>query len=213
MSDASARPVQPSRRWRRLRIALGILLTLAVAWAAVAGRVLVVTEPAGDPDVVFALSGDPLGDRLQTAIDVAASSGALLVVFVDGGSVPEGPAATTRRAELAGVPTEAIRFIDGVDSTADEAALAAGMIQRCDWRHAVLVTSPFHTRRAGFTFRRVIGEAATVAVIASASDFDIETWWATETGRRSVPREWLKSIGSLWYLVSPLSAVESTTPC
>lgn len=207
MSDA------PPRRHRRLWKVLGVVLVLVVAWAAVAGRVLVATDPVGDPEVVFALSGDPLGDRLRRAIGVAASTGAQLVIFVDGGPVPQTPAQIRGRAQRAGVPDDAIRFIDGVTSTADEAGFAAGLIGRCDWSDAVVVTSPFHTRRAGFTFRRVIGDAANVAVVASASDFDTATWWSAATGRRSVLLEWVKGIGSLRYLVSPPPKIESTAPC
>ena len=166
MSEASVRSVQPFGWRRRLWIALGIVLMLALAWAAVAGRALVATDAVGDPDVVFALSGDPLGDRVHRAIEVAASTGARLVIFVDGGPASESPAAIGRRANRASVPLDAITFIDGVGSTADEAVVAAGLIRRCDWRHAVLVTSPFHTRRAGYTFRRTIGDAATLAVVA-----------------------------------------------
>lgn len=202
-------------RWPRRALPwVAALATLAVAWGLVAGRALIQTDAIGHPDVVFSLSGDPLGDRVEAAIEVASSSDATrLVFFLDGGSVPRTPAQIRRQAVRMGVPDDAIRFLDGVGSTADEAGLAAGLVERCAWSDAVVVTSSFHTRRAAWTFERAIGDAANVAVTAAADDFDAEAWWSTEGDRRDVLHEWPKAIGSLWFLARPPEPIESSVPC
>ena len=155
-----------------------------------------------------------LGDRVRRAIDVAAEIDARrLVFFVDGGPRPESPSQIRRRAVGAGVPAEAIRFLSGVDSTAMEAGLAAGLVDRCGWRDLVVVTSPYHTRRAGWTFRRAIGDAAEVRLATFQDGFDEQGWWRTEKGREQVLGEWAKTIGSTWYLVDPPEPIESDVPC
>ena len=199
---------------RRLLVALAAIVALALVWVAFAGRWLVTTDPVGEPDVVFALSGDVLGDRVRRAIEVAAESDAgRLVFFVDGSPRPETPAQIRRRAIDAGVPAESIRFLSGVESTAMEAGFAAGLVDRCGWRDLVVVTSPYHTRRAGWTFRRAIGDAAEVRVATFQDSFDEQGWWRTQPGRAQVLGEWVKSIGSSWYVVDPPEPIESDVPC
>jgi uncharacterized SAM-binding protein YcdF (DUF218 family) len=199
---------------RRLLIVVAAVVALTLVWVAFAGRWLVATDPVGEPDVVFALSGDVLGDRVRRAIDVAAATDAeRLVFFVDESPRPEDPPQIRRRAVEAGVPAESIRFLSGVESTAMEAGLAAGLVDRCGWRDVVVVTSPYHTRRAGWTFRRAVGDAAQVRLTTFQNSFDQGGWWRTEAGREQVLGEWAKSIGSSWYLVDPPEPIESDVPC
>ena len=77
----------------------------------------------------------------------------------------------------------------------------------------VVVTSPYHTRRAGWTFRRAVGDTADVRVVTFQDDFDEQGWWRTEPERRQVLGEWAKSIGSAWHLLDPPEPIESDVPC
>ena len=202
------------RARRRVLIALAVLAMLALLWVAIAGRLLVSTDEIGRPDVVVALSGDPLGDRVARAIEVAAGSeAARLIIFRDGGAAPETPSEIRRRAARAGVPESSIRFMGPVDSTAMEAGLTAGLARRCGWDEVLIVTSPYHTRRAAWTFRRTIGDATTVRITASEETFDAGAWWRTSKDRLSVMREWAKGLGSLSFVVRPPGILESETAC
>jgi uncharacterized SAM-binding protein YcdF (DUF218 family) len=203
-----------SHRTRVIVVVLAIVVLATLAWGAVAGNLLVKTDPVGTPDAIFALSGDPLGDRVGRAIAAAAGSDAgRLVIFLDGGPRPESPEQMKRHAVEAGVPGDAIRFVSGIDSTAMEAGIAAGLVERCGWRELVVVTSPYHTRRAGWTFQRAVGSVAEVRTVASAESFDEWGWWRTHRDRLSVASEWAKGIGALWYVASPPDPVATKTPC
>jgi uncharacterized SAM-binding protein YcdF (DUF218 family) len=198
----------------RLTVVTAVVVSLVLGWTALAASLLVATDPIGRPDVVFALSGDVLGDRVRRAIDVAAQTDATrLVFFVDGGPIPQTPAEIRERAEAEGVPSEAIRFISDVGSTAMEAGLAAGLVRRCDWDNLAVVTSPYHTRRAGWTFRRTIGDLATVGMVSADDTLDEGGWWRTVSRREVVLGEWAKTVGSAWYLVDPPEPIESDVPC
>jgi uncharacterized SAM-binding protein YcdF (DUF218 family) len=199
---------------RRLIVALAIALALGILWVSFAGRLLVATDPPGRPEAVFALSGDVLGDRVRRAIEVAAQThAARLIFFVDTSPRPESPPEIRHRATEAGVPVDAIRFVSGVDSTAMEASFAAGLADRCGWSDIVVVTSPYHTRRAAWTFNRAVGDEVQVRAVASGDVFDETDWWRTPRGREVVLGEWAKLIGASWYVVRPPESLVSDTPC
>jgi uncharacterized SAM-binding protein YcdF (DUF218 family) len=195
-------------------VAAAIVIALVVVWVGYAGSLLVATDEVERPTAVFALSGDVLGDRERRAIEVASKTDAeRLVFFLDGGPGEGSPAQLRRLAVAAGVPADAVRLVDGVDSTEMEAGLAAAFVDRCGWESVVVVTSPSHTRRAGWTFRRAIGDGADVQVVASEDRFDAGTWWRTSADRELVLGEWAKLIGSTWYVVDPPEPIESDVPC
>jgi hypothetical protein len=178
------------------------VLAVLLAWVAVAGRVLVVTGDAGAADAVVVLSGDPLGGRVQAGMETFRHSGAgLLVVMV----ASTGPVYDPRDDLLGfitreGIDDSAVRFVGPAGSTADEAGLIAGLARRCGWRRIVIVTSPYHTRRARWLFDRALSDTHVTAV-ASEEPAHPWTWWAHEGDAEAVLLEWVKGLASLRHLL------------
>ena len=52
--------------------------------------------------------------------------------------------------EREGVDPAQVRLVPPGGSTAEEAGVFAALAHRCGWQSAIVVTSPFHTRRAGW---------------------------------------------------------------
>ena len=161
-----------------------------------AGTALVVSVPLENPEGVLVL-GSHEWERLPAAVDIArASPGA--VVFL---SVPravtkynchdcEGRAA---RLVAAGIPQDRIVLLpDRVSNTRDEAAAARAECSRRHLRRLVVVTSPYHTRRARRTFARAFaGSGISVGVVPSAaSPARPGRWWAAAYDRAYVRYEW-----------------------
>lgn len=66
----------------------------------------------------------------------------------------------------------------GVDSTRQEAEAVNGCIEQRHWNAVVIVTSEYHTRRAGFLWRRVVRQSATKVWIEAVADPDFQRqWW------------------------------------
>jgi uncharacterized SAM-binding protein YcdF (DUF218 family) len=101
----------------------------------------------------------------------------------------------------------------GARSTADEAGFAAVLVQRCGWRSLIVVTSPYHTRRAGWTFRRAIGDATRVTTVASGAPSRPWRWWSRERDTEAVLLEWVKGLASIRYLFSPPAVRDPGVPC
>jgi uncharacterized SAM-binding protein YcdF (DUF218 family) len=190
-----------------------IVAGLVFVWIALAGRLLVATDDVERSDAVLSLSGDPLGLRLERAAQIYAQNGSsLLVVFIDDAK----SAAAAREADEAvalGVPRSAVRVVGPVGSTAEEAGLTATLAERCDWTSVTVVTSPYHTRRAGWTFDRTLSDDVHVAVTESGERFASGAWWADGSDRGSVLSEWAKGLASLWYVVAPPPARPTDVPC
>jgi hypothetical protein len=185
-----------------------------LAWVAVAGRVLVVTGDPGATDAVVVLSGDPLGGRLQEGVETFRHSGAgLLVVMV----ASTGPVYDPRDDLLVfltgeGIDHSAVRFVGPDGSTADEAGLVAGLARRCGWRRIVIVTSPYHTRRARWLFDRALSDTH-VSALASDEPAHPWTWWAHESDTEAVLLEWVKGLASLRYLLAEPASRDPGVAC
>ena len=203
------------RAIRRTALVLAVLFICVLIWVAFAGRLLVSVGPPTRADAVFALSGDPLGDRLRTAVSVLQSTGTpRLIAFVEGAS----PLYDSRNAarsylEAKGVPASKVRLIEPGSSTAEEAGVAAGLVRRCDWSSITVVTSPSHTRRAGWLFARAVGDQVTTTTVADDESFNAATWWAHDTDTEVVLQEWLKLLSSARYLLGGPVVRETATPC
>ena len=62
-------------------------------------------------------------------------------------------------------------------------------------RRILIVTSNYHTARAGRIFRRRLGKDVEVRMLA-ASDlyFDADRWWHSREGQKTVFYEWSKTL-------------------
>jgi uncharacterized SAM-binding protein YcdF (DUF218 family) len=101
--------------------------------------------------------------------------------------------------EKLGVPPEKIIVLTvpgGVTSTHDEAAALRTYIETTHIRRIILVTSVFHTRRAGWIFHRTLAGLPVVLEIAAVpyTDFDQTTWWKNEDGLITINNEYIKLI-------------------
>ena len=81
---------------------------------------------------------------------------------------------------LMGVPESAIEIMSATrDNTAGESAALRQLLQSRGWSRIIVVTSKFHTARAGFAFRRSF-RGTSIKVIVRATRYDttnIDRWW------------------------------------
>jgi uncharacterized SAM-binding protein YcdF (DUF218 family) len=200
-------------RVRKRRIVAGVAVGLLILWFTMAGRVLVLSGDAGRADAVIVLSGDPTG-RLPKGVEVFRSTRSVrLVIFLSGAS-PQSAVRddVTRYLEGQDVPMSAVRLLPPGASTAAEAGAIAGLADRCGWDLLTVVTSPYHTRRAGWLFGRAM-DGARITVVPADEPFHSGAWWMNRTDMGHVFLEWIKGIASVRYLFSPSAAVDPAVPC
>ena len=160
---------------------------------------LVVSVPMVKADALIVLGGEPLARPLEAARLYKA--GVAPKVFVTG----VGDAARNRQVLMgAGVPASIIVTESEATTTFANAKLLKPLLEAAHVRSALIVTSPFHTRRALLTFRKVMPKLTFGVTDASIG------YWSAPEGRGDVNRfaatEFLKTI-EYWFLygVSPHS--------
>lgn len=191
---------------RRLAyVVLGVCVWSLVAWAA--SRALIVESNARcDVDAIIVLAGaDSYRARAARAAELYAEGCAPFVVLTNDG-MRGGWSQTEQRTlmyverarrelQRAGVPQERIIILPKVMSgTHDEAIHVRDEAERRGWRRLMIVTSPYHTRRARWSFRRAFDGSGTEVYCQSAR-FDDDApavWWLDAKGWRDVAGEYVK---------------------
>jgi len=205
----------PDARRRHLGVRIvGVLLLLFVAWFVLAGWLLTSTDAPARSDAIVVPSGDVLGNRLVAGARVLRQTGSgRLVVFVESAGVYDKHQAAEDFLERAGVDPERVRLLPPGGSTAEEAAMFATLARRCGWRVATVVTSPFHTRRAGWLFGRAMGFPSVVRVVSDGEPFDRWTWWSDDATTETVVLEWTKMLVATRYLFGRPEAPDPGVAC
>jgi uncharacterized SAM-binding protein YcdF (DUF218 family) len=192
-----------TRAWIPLVVGLGLVLGLA-AWPPgvplglqAAGDFLVIRDPLRPADVVIAISGDGTGERARTAAALLRRGLApwMIVSGSRAGAARGGAAAEMVRVAVgAGAPLDRIVLDDRSTNTQDNARHSARLMARHGWKRAILVTSPYHTRRAAVIFRAEFQPRGLELQVyaADGSFFDVRRWWTRAQDRALVRGEYVK---------------------
>jgi uncharacterized SAM-binding protein YcdF (DUF218 family) len=203
---------QPQRR-TALRVVL-VFVALFVAWFVLAGRLLESTDEPVRSDVIVVPSGDALGNRLIAgARALRQTVSGRLVVFLQQGGLYEQQQVAADFLEREGVDPARVRLLPPGGSTAEEAGAFAALAHRCGWQSAIVVTSPFHTRRAGWLFRRALGFPFVVRVLSDGEPYSRWTWWSDNATTEEVVLEWTKMLVAARYLFDRPEAPDPGVPC
>lgn len=134
-------------------------------------------------DAIVAVSGGDTAARVTEAIKLYKQGWAEKVVFSGAALDKSGPSnaeAMRRQASAAGVPDRAILIETTAFDTAENAFNTSAMLAGAD--RVIVVTSPYHQRRAGLEFKRFLGERVTVLNHPTPYDRLWPDYWWTSWG-------------------------------
>ena len=198
------------RRWLAASLACaGALAAALMIWG---GRLLVASDPLpAHVDAAIILEGSLLGERVRLAEAMQLLSQ----------GVPGRVLLTLPQMSYWGepVPPLARRFLEtnyghgladrvdfceigpNVDSTLQEARAIDSCIQAHHWKTVVVVTSNYHTRRAGMIWRKVMRKRNPALRIwvqaADDPEFQAEGWWRHRIWAKTWLLEFVKLIWSV----------------
>lgn len=192
---------------RSRRLWLGVVLLIGLLLAAVLhaqilgalGAYLVQAGPPQKADAALVLAGDGWGYRVLTAAQLA-RDGFVPRVLVSG---PDG-AYGLHECDLAipfavkhGYPESYfVHMENSARSTVAEARAVLPEIRRMGVQRLIVVTSNFHTRRAGAIFRELAPDLTILVVAAQDKDFTADGWWHGRQGQKTFLMEWEKTIAN-----------------
>lgn len=161
------------------------------------GEYLTPSDTLTRSDAVVVLSGGP--DRVQWGIKLYQDGWAPRLVLVGAALDKSGPSnaeAMRKIALQAGVPDTAIFLEEKSANTLENAALGKSVLDSFGAKSIILVTSPYHQRRAYETFKKVY-EGEVLSIINSPSGYSTwnsKQWWAKPASADITTSEILKII-------------------
>ena len=156
----------------------------ALGLLSVSGAALVVRDPLPErADAIVVIGGDHKPERVALAVDLYRNGVAPVVLISAGVEVLEG-GRTMREAEVMirqamelGLPADAILIEDWSQTTVGNATETLAFAHRLGWRSIVLVTSSYHSRRAGGLFHALLDDVA--VSVQPAPQAGCPPCWAT----------------------------------
>lgn len=131
-------------------------------------------------EVIVAISGGDTQARTQEAIELYKAGWAPQLIFSGAALDTSGPSnaeAMRQQALKAGVPNRDIILDSKAADTAQNAAGTLALLGARDKR-IILVTSPYHQRRASIEFQKALGDSVTIINHPTKTDSAWgEYWW------------------------------------
>jgi uncharacterized SAM-binding protein YcdF (DUF218 family) len=170
-------------------------------WLTALGQYLVRAEPPVQADLIVVLAGDYSGYRILTAGDLV-RRGFAPKALISGTSGEYGLYESDLAIPFAvkhGYPASYfVPFPNDGRSTHDEAVAILAALEKLPARRIEIVTSNFHTRRAGNIYRSLARGLDIHVVAAPNDDFSPDAWWKNREGRKTFLLEWLKTVAT-WF--------------
>lgn len=191
-------------------------LAILLAWIFLApflAKALVVEKPLDHADVILVLAGSSAyAERTHKAAIIYKQGVAQKIVLTDDGGQagwsqkeqrnPSYVELAKRELVARGVPGDAIKILEPkVEGTLDEAKVVYKFALDNNWKSLLIVTSPYHSRRARHTFESVFatnGLEANVGIVVAEQTPQAFFWWLAWNGWRDVAGEYVKSFFYLW---------------
>ena len=101
------------------------------------------------------------------------------------------------QAEDLGVPGKFILLEDRSRTTEEDAKYTGDILEKNRYESIVLVTSPYHSRRASIIFKKMLRGVRIISAPSDKSWFGFDGWWERPHDRDVVLSEWSKFI-RLW---------------
>ncbi len=193
---------------RKLRITAVVLIAALIAvyllrypiFTAL-GNFLIKADQPEKADAALVLAGDGYGFRLLTAAALA-RQGYVPKVFVSGPAGSYGFYECDLAIPFAvrnGYPESYFVHMEHfARSTKEEARAVIPELRRRGIHKVLLVTSNFHTRRAGKIFRAAAPDMTFVVIAAPDEDFTPNGWWRSRDAEKTFLMEWEKTVAT-WF--------------
>lgn len=167
-------------------------------WLTALGRYLVRADEPVRADIAVVLGGDTRGNRVLKAAELV-RQGYVSQVLVSGPrdccygfhehelAIPFAVRHGFPQSYFIGLPNEA-------HSTVEEAKIVIAELRRRKLHTVDLVTSNYHTHRAGCIYHALAPDLDIHLVAAPDPNFSPDRWWKQREGQKEFFKEWAKTV-------------------
>lgn len=149
-------------------------------------------------DMIVAVSGGETEQRTREAVELYEHGLAGMILFSGAAEDKSGPsnAAAMRQSAINdGVPPENILIEEDSTNTTENALFSAGIIKKQGAKSIILVTSPYHQRRASLNFQKALGpDIEIINHSATDSAWRKNSWWTQDYTMQLTLSELQKSL-------------------
>lgn len=184
-----------------IKLALVVLTPIILAWGFIMMTPVIlgvddlrscdgpqqVSGACAPADAIVAISGGDTDARAREAISLYKQGWAPVIIFSGAALDKQGASnAAAMAAQAVGerVPRDAILLDEASVNTADNASQVRAIVEQKGYKRIILVTSPYHQRRASIEFDRRLGDITSIVNHPTSSDryWNEQRWWATPMG-------------------------------
>ncbi len=191
---------------RSTKITLGLLavivLLLVVGFFGL-GFYLSPQSRLSKSDAIIAISGGETDSRTLEAVKLYQEGWAPHIIFSGAALDPNSPsnARAMRQIALARkVPDNAITLDETSTNTDQNAAGVGTLVKKYNYHKVILVTSPYHQRRASIDFRAALGSGVSILNHSTTDQaWRRAHWWATDYSRMLTFSELQKTIYTMLF--------------
>ena len=188
-----------------------LLATLLIALVVVRLPQLVSVhhDPAA-ADAIVILGGDSDNSRLRKGLQLHDDQLAPQMILVSGGNSKGWIALAKRHCTDCNLEGRGAIFLDGSIDTRTDAQLTLAYCRENNLQTLLVVTSPYHSRRAQFVFNDILSGSGITATVISSGDYGRlltpnEDWWRDRTTLETV---WLEFGKILFWELTPFMEFE-----
>lgn len=159
--------------------------------------------PPTQGDAIVVLSGDGKGNRMLRGAELGKQGYAPVVIAANGGDryARTDSALAIEFAVAHGYP--ASLFLETnwkANSTLEEARNTVGFLRARRVHKVLIVTSVWHTARAGRIYRRLAPDLEIHMVGVDDSEWDHGDWWRSREGKKEFLLEFTKTIADYFHM-------------
>ncbi len=173
---------------------LPLLLNTSARW-------LMRQDMLAPADLIVSLGGDALCLRERRAAELYQQgfAGQIIVSGYSYGPDLDTSVGSQAYVRSLGIPASNVRAMPDGRNTRIEVEHITALMRARGWRSAIIVTSPFHSRRALFTFERAAPDLqfSSAPVPPQAPEWQPDRWWTRRGDLGLTVREWL-AWGNTW---------------
>lgn len=183
--------------WGIVVLALVFLISAGIFIAL--GRWLIVEDPLVRAEVAVVPTGELL-ERIETAVKLY-QTGYVKNIIVTGYFPAFSVFKLKEFAVQQGVPAERIITENVSQGTYEHTWAVSAIMKQRDWQTMILVTSPYHSRRAAWIFKKAAAGAKikVISYPARPAWFKADSWWRHPNSALQVRWEYKKLAYYYWH--------------